>query len=162
MAKSVTIKVPAWTHVDPKFNWKGQSFTNVFWIGTPYVLLRWKSMRTLPNTIPREWFLKNIGENIIKKKMSTRRNLVIYNQFLCNYVRLNVAWEVIINCLCNYFSNWDDSPFSLQLSCDYDLFHLSNGLINNIIFVFFTILHHKLNISWFSNGNCANFVCFMY
>jgi hypothetical protein len=73
----------------------------------------------------------------------TNKNLVICNHSMCDYVRLNVAY--------NYewlpkrlFFKFEWILVLFSTSCDYELFHLFNRLIFHDVFVFFTTLYIHL------------------
>jgi hypothetical protein len=63
------------------------------------------------------------------------RNNVVCNHSLCDYMWLNVAYKykwLLMRLLFKF--GW---ILVFQLGCDYNLFHLSNGLIFHDVFVFF-------------------------
>ncbi len=70
----------------------------------------------------------------------TNRNHVICNHSMCNYVRLNVAYNYEWSPMWLFFKfGWILVFFSTN--CNYDLFHHSNKLIFHDVFVFFTTLY---------------------
>jgi hypothetical protein len=81
---------------------------------------------------------------------------------MCDYVWLNVAYnyEWLLKSLFKKFG-WILVLFSI--SCDYDLFHLSNRLIFHDVFVFFTTLFIHLVALTTKNSHiiCIRYVCYL-